>query len=199
MSQRIFPDITKRAWDERARKRHRILFPREHDIIDQSSEDSETDSYRSRSPIAVNELIHENDPEFIEIDELFEDTVDQASETVPTLRESLKKWVMKWKLQQEAVDELLSKLLRPAGHTDLPSSYKTLCDTPTDKLITKSVPPGQMYHFGLKKIILELEEKLELSKTNAEAGYVILHQRKHIDGVSLADSSSLKGIYCNLR
>lgn len=192
MSQRDFPDISKRAWDQRARIRQTLLFPKGNDLMDQSSEDSETDS--SRSIVDV-ELLHESDPEFVETDELIEDTEGPASERSPTLRESLKSWVIKWKLQQEAVDELLTRILKPAGHTDLPSSYKTLCETPTNKITTKLVPPGQMFHFGLQKIILELEEKLELSKMHAEVGYIRLHQKKHIDGVSLSDSSKLKGDY----
>lgn len=91
-------------------------------------------------------------------------------------------FIIKRKLSREATDELLV-LLHDNGMPFLPKSAKTLLKTPKNKIVGKTVFPGEYWHFGIEKSINAQHELFE------EADQVDIDVC--MDGVPLVKSSKL--------
>jgi hypothetical protein len=104
---------------------------------------------------------------------------------VPTFREKLASWVTECQIPQVHVDKLLTILKDTAtDFRDLPSTCRTLLDTPTSTPVVK-IPPGNYYHFGLKNGILNM---LRTLKVVSFLGFVI-QLIVNVDGLPIAKSS----------
>lgn len=96
----------------------------------------------------------------------------------------LARLVIKYRMTREATNELL-RLLKEAGHNELPITRETLLHTPSTPIIPRHCYPGEYFHVGLRKCLkrcnfsfLENMETVELDI--------------NIDGLSIAKSSKLK-------
>lgn len=98
----------------------------------------------------------------------------------------LKQWAISNNITHTALDSLFSILSNasPGSFSSLPKSSRTFLKTPTN-LQTKEVEPGEYYHFGIKKSLEFLFQKLKLtpSSENIQIGI-------NIDGLPLAKSSN---------
>lgn len=106
-------------------------------------------------------------------------------------QEFFKDWAIFYGLKRDAVEDLL-KYLRKTGHfPSLPLTLRTLLGTPSQKIATKTVEPGEYYHFGLQKLAIELTQKFDLKNRFGEV--VELSCTVHVDGIAFANASKLSG------
>lgn len=110
-----------------------------------------------------------------------------AEPTSADIRADLHEIVRKYNLTTSCVEDILA-ILKKHGHVELPGSYRSLMKTPRSKTIFKDIAGGAYYHIGLKNILTELAA-LNLITKNQQT---VLSLTVHIDGISLAKSSSLK-------
>lgn len=101
--------------------------------------------------------------------------------------ESLMAKLATWKIENHiefSVCDQLLKILNPY-HPELPLSTRTLVKTPRKAVILQTIPPGNYYHFGIEKGILDTLLLLNVEEllVNPVQLYV------GIDGVHLVNSS----------
>lgn len=101
--------------------------------------------------------------------------------------ETIRSYATLHKLTQRGVRDLLLMLINK-GIEGLPRTYQTLFNTPTSKVVFKTVEPGQYYHIGLEKISKELKTIIDVNVYNRKTLNLCLH----IDGISLTQSSTLQ-------
>lgn len=106
-----------------------------------------------------------------------------------TLRDDLKTWVLKRKINCTATDDLL-KVLNRHGHSELPLCYRTLMGTPLNKIEYEKIGRGDYYHVGLEKIFAEC---IRLGLFQSQDFDIRLGLTVHVDGISYTSSSHLKG------
>ena len=71
--------------------------------------------------------------------------------------ESLMAKLATWKIENHiefSVCDQLLKILKPY-HPEIPLSTRTLVKTPRKAVILQTIPPGNYYHFGIEKGILD--------------------------------------------
>lgn len=101
-------------------------------------------------------------------------------DSIPCLKEELKKWCVKFKPNRESVDSLL-RILRKQN-LDVPACYNSLIKNP-DKIVLRTVAPGQYWHYGIKNQMRKINDLIY------EHDKVILDV--NIDGLPLFKSSNL--------
>lgn len=112
-----------------------------------------------------------------------------ATETlkIPSFKEKLASWATACNVPQTHVDKLLRILISVAPDTnfrDLPSTCKTLLDTPISTPVVE-MPPGKYYHFGLEKGIKNMLRKLKILNWFGLVIQIIVN----VDGLPIAKSS----------
>ena len=120
----------------------------------------------------------EGDWEFVDATETLE---------IPSFKEKLASWATACNVPQTHVDKLLRILISVAPGTnfrDLPSTCKTLLDTPISTPVVE-MPPGKYYHFGLEKGIKNMLRKLKILNWFGLVIQIIVN----VDGLPIAKSS----------
>lgn len=120
----------------------------------------------------------ESDWEFVDATETLE---------IPSFKEKLASWATACNVPQAHVDKLLRILISVAPDTnfrDLPSTCKTLLDTPISTPVVE-MPPGKYYHFGLEKGIKNMLRKLKILNWFGLVIQIIVN----VDGLPIAKSS----------
>ncbi len=120
----------------------------------------------------------EGDWEFVDATETLE---------IPSFKEKLASWATECNVPQTHVDKLLRILISAAPDTnfrDLPSTCKTLLDTPISTPVVE-MPPGKYYHFGLEKGIKNMLRKLNILNWFGLVIQIIVN----VDGLPIAKSS----------
>ena len=120
----------------------------------------------------------EGDWEFVDATETLE---------IPSFKEKLASWATACNVPQTHVDKLLRILISVAPDTnfrDLPSTCKTLLDTPISTPVVE-MPPGKYYHFGLEKGIKNMLRKLKILNWFGLVIQIIVN----VDGLPIAKSS----------
>lgn len=153
------------------------------DVDMNDGDNTEDDSYESddSSIDDIDELDREN-----EVDDIVEAADGEINEqsVQSVFRNRLAAFVRKSNLSCENTTILL-KLLREDGRPELPESRQSLLHTPRTPIVIRQCPPGEYYHFGLKKCLKRCNFSF-LQETE------LVEIDINIDGVSLAKSSKLK-------
>lgn len=110
----------------------------------------------------------------------------ETTESNKTFTGKLREWVVKNRISNVAVNELL-KILQEKITDDLPSDSRTLLNTIRD-IEVKSVEPGQYYHFGLKNAITNIFANLGSFYTLCKIQVVEINV--NVDQLLLSKSSS---------
>lgn len=98
-----------------------------------------------------------------------------------SIKDFLKHWAIEFNIKQNAFDGLLKGLKTHECFKNLPSSSRTILETPTNSSnLIRNVEPGIYYHFGLAKGI-QMYAPNNLSTIEIAVG---------IDGLPLSKSSS---------
>lgn len=119
-----------------------------------NEETENTESYEFESPETSDEDVY-----LVSDDEILDK---------PKIQIDLGHWIVKNNISQTASNELLS-ILRNNKIRNLPQDVRTLLSTPRVKMITRTVLPGEYYHFGIQETIqkyqcpfLEQHESVEI-------------------------------------
>ena len=123
----------------------------------------------------------------------FESGDDYAKEPV---RDKLSKWVNENNINHSATDSLL-KLLRDAGHSELPLRARSLLKT-TREVNVQRKSGMDYFYFGLKEELLKQIQKYPISKRNA---LTVLFLCFNIDGLPIFKSTNtaLWPVLCAVR
>lgn len=151
-----------------------LIFVADDDQTDQEDDDQVDDDQEDDEEV---------DGDNFELD-IDEDAEIDINEDDDSFMEKLARLVIKYRLTREATNELL-RLLKEAGHRELPVTRETLLHTPSTPIIPRHCYPGEYFHVGLRKCLKRCNfsflENLEVVELDI-----------NIDGVSLAKSSKLK-------
>lgn len=182
--------ISKRTLGRRTLNYFNLITQAESDISNEPSTSREyADHQDSRASSEMLYSIYSTD---VESDNVNAENVDfNSSESssissedanIGLTREVLRNWAITNKITHTAVSGLL-RLLRAAGHVNLPLDARTLLETP--KFVkTHIVPPGEYWHAGLEK---SLKEVVILHSNEIKSN--TLHLQISIDGLPISKSS----------
>lgn len=141
------------------------------DNFDMSQDDAppfEQDLQNQGYPdIDLNELLDRlpdhSDSETESIDDYNE--ILSAKDELTTISESLEGWSIKFNVTGVALSALLCILRTHKCFKGLPSDSRTLLKTPSSKIITELISPGNYFHFGIKtsieKVWLQMTSKVQ--------------------------------------
>jgi hypothetical protein len=99
---------------------------------------------------------------------------------------NLAAWVVKNRIKREATESLLNDVLkRHHCHASLPKTRRTLVQTPSEAVVTRVVPPGHYFHFGIENGIKIALKQTYLTIDNIDNLLLMVN----MDGLSLTNSS----------
>lgn len=148
-------------------------------------------SYLSQSDSEIEPVFNSSDSEENVLNSHLNNTTNNTFTTIntesnKTFTGKLREWVVKNRISNVAVNELL-KILQEKITDDLPLDSRTLLNTIRD-IEVKSVEPGQYYHFGLKNAITNIFANLGSFYTLCKNQVVEINV--NVDGLPLSKSSS---------
>uniref|UniRef100_A0A1B0CHB2 Putative transposase domain-containing protein n=1 Tax=Lutzomyia longipalpis TaxID=7200 RepID=A0A1B0CHB2_LUTLO len=111
--------------------------------------------------------------------------VDAEDDGISPLARNIAQYFIEDKTSRNMSEKLL-RILREAGHTELPKCRSTLLGTPRDKISPRQVPPGEYIHFGLENTLQKFPKNSFL--TNVESVEIDIG----IDGLPLSKSSNIE-------
>ena len=128
-----------------------------------------------------------------ELSSLFDKSISSDDEVdnpagVSDFKTNLADWVTKWKINQNAADDLLNLLRNnpKLQEENLPKSCRTLLKTPRSVTV-REIKPGVYYHFGIFKTLEKLMKFLIFAEIPDCIEILV-----NIDGLPLAKSSGSK-------
>lgn len=118
-----------------------------------------------------------------DVEDYSSDEDDHSTVTSSKLQQGLSQWVSECNVTHSQTNKLLKVLHSCNVENNLPKCAKTLMSTPRQKIVTRSVAPGEYYHFGIQKYFLNCNNRkvLEMNEIILDIG---------IDGLPLFQKSS---------
>ncbi|XP_050545843.1 uncharacterized protein LOC126908047 [Daktulosphaira vitifoliae] len=144
-------------------------------LVLEQFDNANTQNKNSESIFTSNQDIEEQNDQLVEL-----------SEKSHNFKQKISKWAVEERINMSSLDRLLKILKTHDCHKDLPSCARTLLETPKFT-VTKNVPGGIYWHYGLKNGILDFLRK---AKSFHLQDNTTIQLMVHLDGLPVSKSST---------